>query len=346
MRILNLILMVVMLSACGGSSVDTIDSKTVERDSNTPNSKPKSLFYWTHDTIIQVNEPLVKLMDTLYQYVCSDSFKIKNIEQNLKWMGDYRKQLCRYYDKNSLSQDVISQYVKADSVIAEARRLWKVDEDYSIKKMIDEYYSTLGMMVSFRTERTRLVFEQYNELARLLDLCKTPIQRQILCQEFCEWVDLMDAFTDVYDNCVHLYYWGGSYTRPLCSSGNNDVLCAHISLYREDRNMMENNCGNIFYVRDGVSVERAKEILLYCSNNTYKIAIENWESEDVSENIKQLKLEILSYVAKLPKAVDAWLNARELWIEEMSSDFPHNRYRQNSGKMLVDFATILSNIPD
>ena len=31
--------MVVMLSACGGSSVDTIDSKTVERDSITPNSK-------------------------------------------------------------------------------------------------------------------------------------------------------------------------------------------------------------------------------------------------------------------------------------------------------------------
>lgn len=54
-----------MLSACGASSVDTIENKTVERDSITPNSKPKSLFYWTHDTIIQANEPLVKLMDTL-----------------------------------------------------------------------------------------------------------------------------------------------------------------------------------------------------------------------------------------------------------------------------------------
>ena len=130
--------MVVMLSACGGSSVDTIDSKTVERDSIASNSKPKSLFYWTHDTIIQVNEPLVKLMDSLYQHICSDSFKIKNIGQNLKWMADFRKQLCRYYDKNSLLQDSISQYVKADSVIAEARRLWKVDED-----------TDTGLLVSF-----------------------------------------------------------------------------------------------------------------------------------------------------------------------------------------------------
>lgn len=330
MKFLNLIIVLFLLSSCKENtiSIDNIAPEDIVEDSVI---NLNSLMTWTDDTIINTNNTLVELMDTLYQHVRSDSFCAENVESNLKWMRDYRNKLCRYYDKHKLTRDSISPFTKADAVIAEARRLWEMDRDYS----------TMGMIVSFGTEWTRLIFEEYNELERLLEICETPKERTVLLQEYHTWLNLKKAFIAIYDNCMEMYYWGGSATGPLRGAGINDIMVSHISLYRNDRNMIRSEQ----FERNGVFVECAKDLLLNCCNKVYDTAVEGWDGEDVSEYLNEMKTETPFLIADFPKVIDEWINARELWIEEMSTDALRNSYRQNSGKLLVDLSVILSNIP-
>jgi len=128
---------------------------------------PESLTFWTADTILKTNCQLVQLMDALYQYVRDDSFPSESLKDEIERMGRYRLKLCKYYDTKYPSTDSISSLEKADSVISEARALWSIDNDYS----------TMGMIIHNDTERTRLIFEQFNEYDKLRSICETEEQK-------------------------------------------------------------------------------------------------------------------------------------------------------------------------
>ncbi len=149
--------------ASGGLMAGTVFKQIAELMMEEECADVESLEFWTADTILKANRELVALISPLYQYVNTDSLSSLSFENDLKWMNEYRKRLCKYYNTNKLGTDTISQYAKADTVIEASRKLWELDSDDS----------TMGMNVRNGVEYTRLVFQQFNEYAQLLDICKT-----------------------------------------------------------------------------------------------------------------------------------------------------------------------------
>ena len=132
-----------------------------------------SLLFYTNKSIVLENRELTELMDTLYQYVCSDTFISDNVDSNAKFMDSYRYQLCNYFNKKYNCDNSISNYSKADSVINEAHYLFAKYPNYS----------TIGMITDNQAEYSRLKFKQYNQYTKLLESCKTQNEKQILMRE-------------------------------------------------------------------------------------------------------------------------------------------------------------------
>ena len=141
-----LLLIIIVLCSCQSQEQKeyktTIGSSLEEKvDSNLGQANEysapdiESLEFWTADIVLQTNRELVTLMSPLYQYVYADSLSSLIFEKDLKWMNEYRNNLCRYYNANELGADTISPYAKADAVIEASRKLWKLDSDYSTMGM-------------------------------------------------------------------------------------------------------------------------------------------------------------------------------------------------------------------
>lgn len=212
----------------------------------------ESLEFWTADIVLQTNRELVTLMSPLYQYVYADSLSSLTFEKDLKWMNEYRNNLCRYYNANELGADTISPYAKADAVIEASRKLWKLDSDYS----------TMGMNVKNGVEYARLVFQQFNEYAQLLDICKTEKQRKLLKDEMMAWFELEALLSKTYTDCTYLIYWGGSCASTASSAGILNIWELHINLYRKDKSILKNDFKTPN--TQGVYVEYVKELPVNC----------------------------------------------------------------------------------
>lgn len=281
------------------------------------------------DTILKTNPKLVALIDSLCRYVLKDSFASSTLENNVKWMNKYRNQLCSYYSTNKLGTDAISPYAKADTVIEASRRLWELDSDES----------TAGMVISNNAERTRLIFQQYNEYAQLLELCETEEQRGLLKNEFRAWLDLEDLISKIYRDCVYLNYWGGTIIGPISSAGILRILELHISLYRKDRDIL----GNDFHSSkdNGVFIESGKDSLL----NSCQLALTEYIYEDEkSEEYKMLIATVKQSISILPTAIDNWISARELWTDKVCTDGFRRIYRRNSSEVLNKLSNIISSV--
>lgn len=288
-----------------------------------------SLESLTADTILKTNRKLVMLMDSLYRYVHTNSFTSSTLENNVKWMNKYRNQLCSYYSTNKLRADTISPYAKADTVIEASRRLWKLYSDES----------TAGMAISNDVERTRLIFQQYNEYAQLLELCETDEQKGLLKNEFRAWLDLNDLISRIYRDCVYLSYWGGSIVGPISSAGILRILESHISLYRKDRDILRND----FYSCEdnGVFLKSAKDLLINCC----QLALTEYIFEDEkSEEYKELIATVKQSISILPTAVDNWISTRELWTNKVYTDGFRGIYRRNSSEVLIKLSNIISSV--
>lgn len=289
----------------------------------------ESLESLTADTILKTNPKLVALIDSLCRYVLKDSFASSTLENNVKWMNKYRNQLCSYYSTNKLGTDAISPYAKADTVIEASRRLWELDSDES----------TAGMVISNNAERTRLIFQQYNEYAQLLELCETEEQRGLLKNEFRAWLDLEDLISKIYRDCVYLNYWGGTIIGPISSAGILRILELHISLYRKDRDIL----GNDFHSSkdNGVFIESGKDSLL----NSCQLALTEYIYEDEkSEEYKMLIATVKQSISILPTAIDNWISARELWTDKVCTDGFRRIYRRNSSEVLNKLSNIISSV--
>lgn len=289
----------------------------------------ESLESLTADAILKTNPKLVALIDSLCRYVLKDSFASSTLENNVKWMNKYRNQLCSYYSTNKLGTDAISPYAKADTVIEASRRLWELDSDES----------TAGMVISNNAERTRLIFQQYNEYAQLLELCETDEQKGLLKNEFRAWLDLNDLISRIYRDCVYLSYWGGSIVGPISSAGILRILESHISLYRKDRDILRND----FYSCEdnGVFLKSAKDLLINCC----QLALTEYIFEDEkSEEYKELIATVKQSISILPTAVDNWISTRELWTNKVYTDGFRGIYRRNSSEVLIKLSNIISSV--
>ena len=285
------------------------------------------LGFWATDTILKTNYKLVMLMDTLYRYVHTAQFSSSALEDNTEWMNKYRNQLCRYYKVNQLGTDTISNYAKADTVIEASRKLWKLDSDGS----------TAGLTISNGIERTRLIFQQYNEYVRLLELCETDGQKGLLKDEFKAWIDLNTLMSEIYSDCVYLKYWGGSITGPVRSAGILQILESHISMYQKDRSLLNDNF--YLYKDNGVFMECAKNLLLDCCQSALK---EYVYEDEKSESYKELTTVAKQKVSTLPIVIGKWIKARESWANETNE--LEERHEKNTSEVLVRLSILISSL--
>lgn len=289
----------------------------------------EGLAFWTADTILRANRPLVTLMDSLYRYVYADSLYSLTFEKDLKWMNEYRNQLCRYYDKYQLGTDTLSPYAKADAVIEASRELWELDSDDS----------TMGMNVRNGVEYTRLIFEQFNEYAQLLDICKTENQRKLLKNEMRAWFELEELLSKAYTDCTYLKYWGGSYASSASSAGMLQIWESHISLYRKDKSILKNDFES--WDAQGLYVECVKELPVNCFLIKLKESIyEEENGDDYKEQINTTKQDI----SQLSSKINKWITTHQIWIKEMNEYGIEDITRKCIGKMLVELSSAISSI--
>lgn len=340
-KILILISIIIPFTSCNiknnsASSVSTIDNTQKEKtDSIIECSKEEkisdveSLEFWTADTILKANQELVALMNPLYQYVHADSLSALTFEKNLKWMNEYRKKLCTYYNANKLGVDTISSYAKADKVIEASRQLWKLDSDDS----------TMGMNVKNGVEYTRLIFEQFNEYAQLLEICKTNKQRKQLKDEMMAWFELEELLSKAYTDCTYLKYWGGSCASPASSAGMLQIWESHISLYRKDKSILKNDFET--WDTQGLYVECVKELPINCFLIKLKESIyEEENGDDYKEQINTTKQDI----SQLSSKINKWTTAHQLWIKGMDEYGIEDISEKYVGNTLVELSSIISSI--
>ena len=314
--------------ASGGLMAGTVFKQIAELIMEEESADVESLEFWTTDTILKTNKELVALMNPLYQYVHADSLSALTFEKDLKWMNEYREKLCNYYNANQLGADTISPYAKADAVIEVSRELWKLDSDDS----------TMGMNVRNGVEYTRLVFQQFNEYAQLLDICKTDKQRKLLKDEMMAWFELEELLSKAYTDCTYLKYWGGSYASPASSAGMLQIWESHISLYRKDKGILKND----FEAWDtqGLYVECVKELPVKCFLIKLKESIYEEEGEEYKEQLNTTKQDISQLSSKIKK----WTTEHQLWIKGIDKCGIEDISEKYVGNMLVELSSIISSI--
>lgn len=315
--------------ASGGLMAGTVFKQIVELMMEEECADVESLEFWTADTILKANRELVALINPLYQYVNTDSLSSLSFENDLKWMNEYRKRLCKYYNANKLGTDTISEYAKADTVIEASRKLWKLDSDDS----------TMGMNVRNGIEYTRLVFQQFNEYAQLLDICKTKQQRKLLKDEITAWYELEELLSKAYTDCTYLKYWGGSYASSASLNGRLKILESHITLYRRDKSILKNDFET--WNNQGIYLECVKELPVNCFLIKLKESIyEEENGNDYAELLKTTKKDI----SELSSRINKWITAHQAWIKETEEYNSEDISELYLGNILIELSYIISSI--
>lgn len=315
--------------ASGGLMAGTVFKQIAELMMEEECADVESLEFWTADTILKANRELVALISPLYQYVNTDSLSSLSFENDLKWMNEYRKRLCKYYNTNKLGTDTISQYAKADTVIEASRKLWELDSDDS----------TMGMNVRNGVEYTRLVFQQFNEYAQLLDICKTEQQRNLLMDEITAWYELEELLSKAYTDCTYLKYWGGSCASSASSAGMLKILESHITLYRRDKSILENDFET--WNNQGIYLECVKELPVNCFLIKLKESIyEEENGNDYAELLKTTKKDI----SELSSRINKWITAHQAWIKETDEYNSENISEKYLGNTLIELSCAISSI--
>lgn len=295
-------------------------------------SNDESLAFWTADTIIKTNPHLVRLMDSLYQYVVRNELPENDDRTNRKWMQEYRNQLCNYY-KETRQSDSISDFAMADSIIAEANALWSLDNDES----------TMGMIISNGVERTRLTFQQYNEYEKLNSICESEEQREILLEEFTEWLKLESLFYRIFANCVDLQYWGGTIRGPMVTRGELEILKTHIELYKKEYSIISNSVNQ--WEDNGTFLRPAQNLLISCSKQALEKCDYNPCHGEDSIEYNEIYKETKSLLNKLPDHIDTWCKSRQPWEEnEMYPGWLCRECPRHTSEVLIKLAHIISSI--
>ena len=315
--------------ASGGLMAGTVFKQIAELMMEEECADVESLEFWTADTILKANRELVELISPLYKYVHTDSLSSLTFKKDLKWMNEYRKKLCKYYNANKLGTDSISQYAKADTVIEASRKLWKLDSDDS----------TMGMNVRNGVEYSHLVFQQFNEYAQLLDICKTEQQKKLLKDEITAWYELEELLSKAYTGCTYLTYWGGSCASSTSSAGMLKILESHITLYRRDKSILKNDFET--WDNQGIYVECVKELPVNCFLIKLKESIyEEENGNDYAEQLKTTKKDI----SELSSRINKWITAHQAWIKETDEYNSENISEKYLGNTLIELSCAISSI--
>lgn len=320
-------MMLLYTFGCSNGKDDVTNATKID-DSLINDVNTESLEYWTADTIIKTNPRLVHLMDTLYQYTRIE-LPLNDISSNRKWMKEYRNQLCNYY-KETHQSDSLSDFAMADSIIAEANTLWNLDNDES----------TMGMIINNDVKLTRLIFEQFNEYEKLNSICENEEQKEILLAEFSEWMKFESLFYKLFANCVDLYFWGGTISGPIRTSGALNICEAHIDLYKKEYLIISNSVNQ--WEDNGTFLRSAQSLLISCCQQ----ALEEYYCPEAVDSVRynEIYKETKTLLYELPKQIDTWCESRQSWELEMCTDWLRPEYARHTSEVLIKLAHIISSV--
>ena len=321
---LILLICIILTVSCSQNKPEQTSVVNIVKSSDTD-----GLEFWTDDTVFYTNPTLVRIMDVVYRYTRSDNFPSSNIIDDIRWMDNFRDSLCVYY-KKTYSIDSISTFAMVDSVISEARKLWSLDTDES----------TMGMIVNNSVERTRLIFEHFNEFSKLNSICKTEKQRTMLLDEFDAWIKLEQIFSGIYADCVDLEFWGGSIAGPIRTSGYLALCQCHIDLYKKEYNLLIDNEDE--WTDTGTFLPQARQLLIECCKQAIKEYY--YKEDECDERYEDTYKDVKHSVSKLPQYIDQWINKRKPWEEEMCTDWLRPAYSRNTAEVLIRMSSLICSV--
>lgn len=316
-----------------GESTDTslLPSVVVKDSTSSDNQEAdiERLKFWTSKDICKTNPELVSLLDTLYRYAREN----RTIEDEMKWMKAYLRQVCDYYDRRKLGSDTISCYEKADIVLSQAETLWETDRDCS----------TMGMTIYNDIYDTWCVFKQYRILMQLSDLCKNKQQRDFLMEEWRAWSKFEGCFEGFWGCCVDLSYWGATGASPVRIAGYASARNTHINLNQREIAWI-NGSYDTFEV-NGVLLQPTKTLFFDCCKTILQSSC-SIEYLKENEYYKQQYDEALKEYREMKTLMDNWIEARSKWADAVSTDYWRGIYDRSTSEVLLKLSSIISSLDD
>lgn len=281
-------------------SIEEVDSSSV--------CNPEFLF----DSKLAMSNPsLATLIDSLYTHVRGEGFPAK-LNKEEKWMKNYRRMLCEYYDAHNTCSKNVSEYVKTDSVLNEGERMIEKDEDGG----------TVGMMVHNAALYSITVCREYSLLNEMKELCDDEAVRVLLDKEWDAYIKMYDKALDVACHITMMKYWGGSIIGPLCSYNRNEMAKARVETYRNVLSVVKREKS----ANADVDLNEARDNLISFYSDTFDKTYANvkeWVDEESTEESKErfyeTEKQTRQEIKDLPVKINEWIAVLEKLDKELST---------------------------
>lgn len=281
-------------------SIEEVDSSSV--------CNPEFLF----DSKLAMSNPsLATLIDSLYTHVRGEGFPAK-LNREEKWMKNYRRMLCEYYDAHNTCSKNVSEYVKTDSVLNEGERMIEKDEDGG----------TVGMMIHNSALYTIMVCREYSLLSEMKELCNDEDIRILLNKEWDAYNKMYDKALDVACHITMMKYWGGSIIGPLCTYNRTEMAKARVEAYRNVLSVVKREKS----ANADVDLNGAKDALISFYSDTFDKTYANvkeWVDEESTEESKEefykTAKQTRQEIKDLPVKINEWIAVLEKLDKELST---------------------------
>lgn len=256
------------------------------------------------------NQELVVLIDSLYMHVRGEGFPAK-LNREEKWMKNYRRMLCEYYDAHNTCSKNASEYVKTDSVLSEGERMIEKDEDGG----------TVGMMVHNAALYSITLCREYSLLTQMKELCDDEAVRVLLDKEWDAYKKMYEKALDVACGITVMNYWGGSIIGPLCSYNRNEMAKARVEAYRDVLSVVKREKS----ANSNVDLNGARDNLIGFYSDMFDKTYANvkeWVDEESTEESKEefykTEKQTRQDIKALPALINEWIAVWEKLDKELS----------------------------
>ena len=190
----------------------------------------ESLSYYTADTILNINPELVELLEPLYQHAKGSSV-LGDVQVEESWMGEYRLDICDYYDRMHSKEDAISDFEKAERVMNEAEQLYMTYQDQG----------SIGVNIQNDILHSFNVFREYTLLSLMISHCSNQQEKEQIYMEWDSYKQLEEKFFMIVTDLANMYNWGGNAGGLIASGSRLQATKARLEMYRALLAIVENS---------------------------------------------------------------------------------------------------------
>jgi SanA protein len=283
---------------------------------------------------------LISLVNTLVRHVDNNGNKRSvNIVKEEKWMMNFRKKLCAYYDCLKLDGN-IPDYAKVDTVLNIAERCCENSSDMTTVGMINNNISCSAINVC----------REYRLLSEFLNCCANDKQKKLIYQECEQYVKMYIVMEALITEITFLNYWGGSIVGPLCTYHHRELSSARIAMYKTMIQMAKREYSN----SSNESLNNAEYVLLKQLHNSILDLLK--ESGDWQKELKMIDKESFLHFKTTIKETKEYQSRFKPLVENWTSQWRmlENSFDSNkklhmeaaASQLLLDWSKVVSSIKD